>query len=136
MNDAFRVRSLEAVEDLGGNVEETVERERALFDLFAEGEAVEKLHGDKNMVVVVVDLINGANIGVVEGGSGAGFTEEAIAHLGIVSNFGRKEFESGETLEAGVFGFIDDAHAALSDALEDAVVGDELTDELIGRRRH
>ncbi len=61
------------------------------------------------------DGVNDANAGMIEGGGGAGFAEKAFERLRIaVGVFGEK-FEGDAAAELGVFGFVDDAHAAFAE---------------------
>src|SRR5262249_50781109 len=43
----------------------------------------------------------------------------------------RQEFQGHKATEAGVFGFVDDAHPAAAELIDNAVVGDDLADEAI-----
>ena len=46
----------------------------------------------------------------------------------------REEFQRHVAAQAGVFGFVDNTHAAAAQLLDDAVVGDGLADEGVGVR--
>src|SRR5882762_434369 len=73
---------------------------------------------------MLFDGMNGANAGMIEGGSGAGFAEEAFERLRIAVRVLWEKFQGDAAAELGVFGFVDDAHAAASKFAEDFVVGD------------
>src|SRR6478736_3559433 len=60
---------------------------------------------------------------------GLGFTAETLQSLGVLGEFFRQEFQGYKTVEAGVFGLVDDAHAATAELLHDAVVRDGLADQ-------
>ena len=72
------------------------------------------------------DFVDGADVGVIEGGGGAGFAAKALEGLRVVGDFVGEKFQGDEAAEFGVFGFEDHAHAAAADFVEDAVVGDSL----------
>ena len=91
-------------------------------------DAVEKLHRDKHLFVLVVDFINRADVGMIQRGGGLGFTLEAAKGLWVFGNLIRKEFEGHEAVEFHVLGFVDDAHPAAAQLLDDAVVRDGLPD--------
>ena len=57
------------------------------------------------------------------------FALEAGENLGIVGDVVGKKFQSDETVQAGVFGFVDDAHATAAELFENAVVGQGLSQE-------
>src|SRR3981081_4293115 len=73
---------------------------------------------------MLFDGMNGANAGMIERGGGAGFAEEAFERLRIAVRVLREEFQSDAAAELGVFGFVDDAHAAAAKLAEDFVMGD------------
>ena len=114
---------------MDGDVEELVELERAIADKVLERLAVEKFHGDEGAAVGFADVVDGADIRMVEGGSGLGFALEAGESLRIGGNVFGEEFEGDETMEAGVFGFVNDTHAAAAEFVRDVVVGEVLSDQ-------
>jgi len=71
---------------------------------------------------------------MVQGGGGLRFALEAREGVGIFGDIIGEEFEGDVAVEANVFGFVDDAHAAAAKFLEDAVVGDGVADEGVGVR--
>jgi hypothetical protein len=93
-----------------------------------EGQAVEILHGDEGLAVFLTNVVDGTDVGMVEGRRRFGFAAKALERLAILSNVFRKEFEGDEAIEAGVFGLIDDAHAATTQLFNNAVVGNSLAD--------
>jgi len=74
------------------------------------------------------DFIDGADVGMVESGSGAGFCLKTFQGQGISFKFSGKEFEGNVTPKVQVFSLIDDTHATAAELLEDAVVRDGLAD--------
>ena len=58
------------------------------------------------------DFVNGADVGMVERGSGAGFALEALEGLAIVGESFREKLQCDMTAETEVFGFEYFAHAA------------------------
>ncbi len=53
-----------------------------------------------------------------------GFTKETGFMLFVFENVRAKEFQGNQALELGVFGFIDNPHAAPADLGEDPVMAD------------
>ena len=80
------------------------------------------------MAVVLADLMDGADVGVVQRRSGAGFAAEAFESLGIVGGIVREKLEGDETAEESVFGFVDHTHPAAAEQFQNAIVGDGLAD--------
>ena len=71
-------------------------------------------------------------VGMVQGGGGLRFALEAREGLVIFGDIIGEEFEGDVAVEANVFGFVDDAHAAATEFFDDAVMGDSLADEGVG----
>ena len=129
VDDAGAMGGVERVGDFDADFEKAFEFERAAGDDVLESGAVEKFHGDEGAAVVFADVVDRADVGMVQGGGGAGFALEAIERLWIVREIVGEKFESDEAAEAGVFGFVDDAHSAAAEFFDDAVMGDGLADE-------
>jgi len=77
---------------------------------------------------VFADFVDGANIGMVESGSGAGFATKAFESLRVARELVGQKFEGDEAAEFGVFRLVDDAHTAAAELLDDAVMRDSLAD--------
>jgi hypothetical protein len=71
---------------------------------------------------------DGANVRMIESGSGAGFAQEAVERLLILGGIRRQELERDVAVEDRVPGRINDAHASASQAFHDAIVRNGLTD--------
>ncbi len=61
-----------------------------------------------------------------------GLALETGENLRIAGDVVGKEFECDKTMQAGVFGFVNDAHAAAAESFEDAIMREGLSHE--GRR--
>ncbi len=129
VNDALGVSGFEGVGDLDGHGEELVHGKRLAIHDLTESLALKKFHDEEVLALVLLDGVDGADVGVIEGGGGAGFALEAFDKLRILGHFGGKKFYSDATAEAGVFGFVDDTHAAAAEFAGNFVVGKDLTNE-------
>jgi hypothetical protein len=83
---------------------------------------------DEGAAVGFADVVDSADVWMIEGGSGLGFALEAGESLRVGGDVFGEEFEGDEAMEAGVFGFVDNAHAA-AEFVGDVVVGEVLTDQ-------
>ena len=129
VNDAFGVSGFEGVGDFDdGEVEEAVELEGTAGDEILTGLAFETFHGDEGLSVFFADIVDGADVGVVEGGGGFGFAAKTAEGLGIFGERVREKFEGDEAVEARVLRLVDDAHAAAAEHLGHAIVRDGLSD--------
>jgi hypothetical protein len=86
----------------------------------------EVLHGDEGFAFVLADLVDGADVGMIECGCGAGFTLEPFQDLRVRSQTLGQELQGNESAELGVLGFVDHTHAAATKLLHNAVMGDSL----------
>ena len=80
------------------------------------------------MAVVVFDLVNGADAGMVQQGSGAGLALEALHGLAVAGEIVGEKLYGDVAAQAGVFGFVDHAHPAAAQFAQNAVMGDRLAD--------
>ena len=128
MDDAFAVRGVERVGDFDGEAEQDIHFERTAGDAMLQGQAVEILHGDEGLAVLFADVVDGADVGMVQRGSGLGFAAKALQRLAVLGDVFGEELQGDEAIEPGVFGFVDDAHAATAQLFDDAVVRDGLAD--------
>src|ERR1700730_6015481 len=98
-------------------------------DAVLERFAVHELHGDEVLAVLLTDVVDGANVGMIERGSSLGLAAEAFQRGRGLRGFPRKKFESDKAAKPRVFGLVNDAHTATTELFEDAVVGDDLPQE-------
>jgi hypothetical protein len=69
-----------------------------------ESPALEQLHGDKRPALEFSNIVNRADIRMVESGGSARFATELLNRLEIVRNVVRPEFERNISAKARVFG--------------------------------
>src|SRR5262249_42843595 len=109
-----------------------IHNQRTSRDLMPKGETVQELHGDKRTIFVPPDLVNRADIRMVQCGSSTGLTTEALQRLGVLSHTVGKKLQRNEAAEFQVFGLVDDAHSATAESFENTVVRDGLPDHWAG----
>ena len=128
MHDIFRVRRLERIGNLNSQLEDIFERHRPPGDSFLQRLAIEILHDDKGAAVFLADVVNGADIRMVERGSRLRFAPETLQRLAILGHLFRQEFQGHRAVQPRVFGFIDNAHAAAAEFFDYSVMRDGLAD--------
>ena len=84
MNDSLGVRRVQSVGNLNGQVQELFGLE-GLLDPVLERLPVEKFHGYKGLAFVLVNVVDRANVRMVQGGCGTGFTLKTLKRLEILS---------------------------------------------------
>ena len=128
MDDAARVRGVERIGDFGGDLQQLLEMDRPARDAMLQRLAFEEFHHEEGVALIFADIVDGADVGIVQRGGGAGFAAEAFQSLRIAGSLIREKFDGHGAAEADVFGFVDDAHAATADFFDDAVVGNRASD--------
>ena len=83
MHDALRVRGVERVGDLRAELEHFVERQRAARDAILQRLAVEQLHHHELLAVVRADVVERADVRVIEVRDDARFALEALHRFGV-----------------------------------------------------
>ena len=96
--------------------------------------AVEKLHGNELLAVLLTDVVDGADVGMIQSGSGARLALEALQRQRILSKIFREELQGYESPEPGVLRFIDHTHATAAQLSDDDVMRDGLTNQRRGVR--
>jgi hypothetical protein len=99
-----------------------------------EGLAVETLHHDEGVAVGFVNLVNSADVGVVESGSGAGFSLESLEGLIVPHQVGWEKLDSNIPAQAEIHGAVDHSHATAAEMFLDAVVGDNFANHMTPAR--
>ncbi len=82
----------------------------------------------KDCVAMLADFVDGADVGMIQGGSGAGFAAKTFERLRIAGEIVGQKFQRNEAAEFSVFGFVNHAHAAATEFFDDAVVRDGLVE--------
>src|SRR5438046_229860 len=71
-----------------------------------------------------VEVVDGADAGLVERGRRLGFLDEALARLVVSREIRGQELQRDQTIEPRVDRFVDNAHAAATESFDDPIVRD------------
>src|SRR5208337_3397478 len=93
------------------------------------GSSIQEFHHEEGAAVLLADVINGADVGVIQGGSGPRLPLETCERLRVVSDFVRQKLQGHEPVQSDVLGLVNHAHSATTQLLDDAVMGDGLADK-------
>ena len=77
----------------------------------------------KGLSVLFANLVDGADVGVVQRRCGFGFAPKTDESLRVFGYIVWKEFQGDEAIKFDVLGLVDHAHAAATELFDDAVVG-------------
>jgi hypothetical protein len=89
---------------------------------------IQKFHGDERFAVLVVDFVDGADVGMIQRGRSFGLAFEAIQGLWVLRYVVRQELERNKSSELQVLGLVNHTHPAPAEFLDDAVMRSGLAD--------
>src|SRR5215469_5358930 len=81
--------------------------------------------------VLFANVVNSADVRMIECRGSMCFTLKARERLGITCKLGREKFKCDEAVQARAFCLIHDTHPAPAEFLKDAIVGDGLADDRV-----
>src|ERR1700693_5151243 len=90
--------------------------------------AIQNLHGDESLAVLFANVVNRADVGMVECRCSLGFPLEAAEGLRIAGHFVGQEFQPHKTMQASVLGLVNHPHPAATELFDNAVVRNCLVD--------
>jgi hypothetical protein len=83
VNNSLRVRRVQCVRDFNSQVQHLLQRQRLAGNALLERLAVEKLHRNERLAVFLADIVNRADVWVVERGSSFCLTLKPFERLGV-----------------------------------------------------
>jgi len=119
--------------DLDAPIEHRLDLHRLASDSVPERLALQQFHSDEGSPVTLVNLVDRADVRVVQRGRSLGFPLETAESLCVVGEIVGKELQGDVSAELQVFSLIHNTHSAAADPAEDAVMGDRLPHGLGGR---
>ena len=119
MHDALAVRGIQGIGDGAGDVHEDRDLDQAASEPLLECLAVEQFHRDERWIGA--DVVDRADIGVIERGGRPRFTLEAFQRLRRRRDSVRQHFDRHHPVETGVRGPIHRAHPAGAERRDDGV---------------
>jgi len=132
MHDADAMRGVERAADLNRQPQRVGYGQGPLLETCGQRLAVEELHHQELDVSLAADIMNRADVRVVERGDRARFLLEAKTQVGIAGQRSRHHLDRHGAIETGVARFVDLAHPARPEGSHD-FVGAEAGS---GRQRH
>ena len=121
MDDAVIVRHVQRIGDLPGVLQCIVHTKRAHRDAIVECLALDVLHHQEVRAVLVADIVQGADVRMVQTGNGLGFTTEAGQPLRITREMFRKDLDGDGPSETSVGSLVDFTHPAHTDEADDLI---------------
>ena len=132
VDDAGGMRGVQRVGNLDPDVEQRIQAERAGGKPILQRRALQVLHDDERTPVLLADVMDGADVRVVQRRRRPRFTRESAQCVRIRRELVGDELERHRAAESRVFGLIHDAHAAAADLFDDVIVGNSLANQGFG----
>ena len=121
MDDAGAVRAVERAGDLTAAANHLVVRQRAARQPAGQGLALDELEDQILMSLVLADIVQRADVRMIERRQAARFTLEPLLVLRRRSDDRRHHFDRDDAVEAGIAGFEHLAHSAGAKRRQDFV---------------
>jgi len=128
VEDAVAVSPVEGVRHLNADVDDLVNLQRTAGKAVPERLPLHQLHHDEGASVVFSDVVDGADVPVIERGGGPGLHPEPVERLLIARELFGHELDGNRPPQPDVLGSVDDAHSASAQLADDSVVRDRPSD--------
>ena len=127
VDDSFGMGGIECVGDVDGDRDKNCRLHWTARNAVLERQPIQKLHDNERLSFQPSNLVDGTDVGMVKGRSGACFPAEAFERLRVLSYILGQKLQCDKATKVRVLSFIDRAHAA-AQFLDDAVVRDGSAD--------
>ena len=89
--------------------------------------AFEQFHHDEGLVAAFVQLVDGADAGMVQRRRGTRFAPETLQRRRVLARGLGQQLDGNRAAQLLVFGLIDNAHPSLAEATDDPVMAQQRT---------
>ena len=124
MDDPGGVRLFERECRLDADVRDLAGRQRARPDPLRQGRSFNVLHDDEDPLVVLIDLVDGADVRVVERGDGLRLVDQALPGLLAAGDCVGQHLDGHFAAKRAVLRQKDFAHPARAELTDDPVVAE------------
>src|ERR1700678_1075439 len=132
VHNALRVSRIQSIGDLDRQVAQNLSRNRFPGNAVLQSHAIKKLHGNEGRTVLVINLVDRADVGMIQCRSSFGLALKAQKRLRVFGDLIRQELQGHKAVERNILGLVDDAHSAAADLFQNAVARNDLSNH---RRR-
>ena len=124
MHHSLAVGCVQGIGDLDGDAQHFTTGNRTLDQAFGQRLAFQKFHHQVVTAVVVADVVQRADVGVIETADGLGLAGKTLPDVGAAGHAFGQDLDGDRSVQAWVVGLVDLAHAA-GTGLADDFVGAE-----------
>ena len=122
MNDPGGLGFRQCIGDLDGVLQDIIQLQPAAWNQLAERLALDIFHDNEVGAIVTGDVMDGDDVGMIEGRGGFGFLDEAPLAIRIGDEFGWKHFDGNKAVQMLVACLVDNSHPSLAEKRENLVV--------------
>src|SRR6266852_5423263 len=133
MDYALRMCRVESVGNLDAQIEHRFDLQWLARDRVPERLPLQQFHGNEGSPLGLVNLIDRADVRVVQRRRSLSLPLEAAEGLRVMGEFVGKELQSDVATELQIFRLVYHTHSATPDPAQDAVMGNRLPNGLGGR---
>ena len=126
MDDALCMRRVQSIRALDGVFQQRLKLKRLILNGAIELPPLQQLHHDEMTAIHFTDVVDGANIRVIESRGRTRFSLKPFQRLRVFLHSLWQEFQRDTPAKARVLRLIDDAHAARAQLVRDLVMEKKL----------
>ena len=115
VHDPLGVGDFQGIGDLDGQLQQFLNFHGLIINVMFQGHALEQFHADEGTPFMLPDIVNRANVGMIQGRSGARFALKALQRGVVLDHIIGKKFQRNVAAQARVFGLIHHSHAAATE---------------------
>ena len=130
MNNSLRVGSVQSIGHFDRDIQE-FHLHRPDGNVVLEGFAFQIFHGDIGSSIFLANVVNRADIGMIQCRRGLRLALETAECLRIAGDLVGEKFQGDEAVQARILGLVNDPHPAAAQFLQDAVVRDRLAGHIL-----
>ena len=132
MDNARLIGGIQPVGDFDCQWQQFHHRHWFAADALLERLTLHEFHCDVGATILLADVVDGADVWMIESRGGPGFAAEAAKRIPIRRHFGGQEFDGRKASQTNVLGLVHDAHAAAAERAQQTI----RTDPLAGGLRY
>ena len=121
MRDALAMRLVQRIGDLNRDLQCLIQRYGATSEALGERFTLEVFHNEKIRLLLAPDVVQSADVRMIQCGDRLRFTFESLLHFGIVGKLRRQHLDRHRAIQAGIRRFVDFAHPAGANWRDDIV---------------
>jgi hypothetical protein len=128
VHDALAVRGIESIGHFNRKREQALLVHRPPFNRVFQRLASQAFHHDEQMSIMLANLMDGADVGMVQRRGCASLPTKALQSLRVLRGIVGQKLQRHEAAQQRVFRLINHSHSAAAEEFDDPVVGDGLAD--------